>query len=436
MRIHYLCRMRLLLALSLSITYTCFAQDYTSYITGDSADVITNPVGGICLMGGAAEDDEAMKWFLQRANGGDILVLRASGADGYNNYMYATLGVSINSVETIVFDDPSASNSTYIHERIEQAEAIWFAGGDQWDYISYWRGTAIDSLINIGITQRNIVIGGTSAGMAILGGFYFTAENGSITSPNAMFNPYHMNITIDSAAFLNNQILSDVITDTHYDNPNRKGRHVTFLARILTDYDVEAKGIACDEYTAICIDQFGIAHVYGKSPNYDDNAYFIQINCENEERTPENCSASIPLNWDRNHAALKVYKVQGTTTGTNTFDLNSWLYGSGGEWENWYVDFGSLSEDESTGPICEVTGITTAENLDIALYPNPSYDFIHINGETSLFDFAEVYSVDGTKQEVSGSTTFGQIDIRKLEPGYYFIRLVGETTLDLPFLKN
>ena len=427
--------MKLILALSLSITYTCFAQDYVSYFTGDTSDVVTNPDGGICLMGGAAEDDEAMKWFLQRANGGDILVLRASGADGYNNYMYATLGVSINSVETIVFNGATASNDPYIHQRIEEAEAIWFAGGDQWNYISYWRGTAIDSLINIGIIQRNIVIGGTSAGMAIMGGYYFTAENGTVTSPNAMFNPYDVNITLDSTSFLNNAILSDVITDTHYDNPNRKGRHVTFLARILTDFGMEARGIACDEYTAVCIDENGSAHVYGQYPNYDDNAYFIQINCENEDRTPENCSASIPLNWDRDNAALKVYKVKGTSTGANFFDLNSWLYGAGGEWENWYVDFGSLSEDQSSGPVCASTGIAANEKVSVAVYPNPSSDFINVYGNTDGFKTFEIFSVDGTRQLESGKID-AQIDIRNLAPGYYLLRLNGDSSVELNFMKN
>ena len=37
-------------------------------------------------MGGASENDAAMAWFLERAGGGDVLVLRASGSDGYNDY--------------------------------------------------------------------------------------------------------------------------------------------------------------------------------------------------------------------------------------------------------------------------------------------------------------------------------------------------------------
>jgi cyanophycinase-like exopeptidase len=231
-----------------------FSQSFTSYFTGNVTDVVTKPAGGICLMGGATENDEAMKWFLSRSLNGDILVLRTSGSDGYNNYMYNELGIPLNSVETIVFNNRSASGESYIHKKIKQAEAIWLAGGDQWDYVSFWRNTAVDSLINDAIINRNIVIGGTSAGMAIQGGFYFSARRGTVTSDEALSDPYNSRMTVDSAKFLKNFYLRNVITDTHYDDPDRRGRHVAFMARIMTDWGIEAKGIASDAYSAICME--------------------------------------------------------------------------------------------------------------------------------------------------------------------------------------
>ncbi len=85
-------------------------------------------------------------------------MLRASGADGYNNYFYNELGVSFNSVETIVFHSAEASNSTYVHDRINKSEAVWIAGGDQWNYVSYWRDTPVSELINKAIMERNIIL--------------------------------------------------------------------------------------------------------------------------------------------------------------------------------------------------------------------------------------------------------------------------------------
>ena len=337
--------------------FTGYSQSYTSYFTGNTNDTITSPLGGICLMGGATEDDNAMKWFLEQANGGDVLILRTSGSDGYNQYLYSQLGISVNSVESIVFNNASASNQNYIHSKILQAEAIWFAGGNQWNYISYWRDTPIDSLIRHVLSTRNIVIGGTSAGMAILGEYYFTAENGTVISSTALNNPYNSLVTIDSAKFLEIDILKDIITDTHYDDPDRKGRHVVFISRMLTDYNSEAKGIACDEYTAVCIDTNGMAHVYGDFPTYDDNAYFLQINCEISANIPENITSNTPLIWDRSGQAIKVYKIKGTSTGLNSFDLNTWEDGTGGVWENWFVLNGQLSESISSPINCNSTGI-------------------------------------------------------------------------------
>jgi len=328
------------------------SQSYTSYYTGNSQNINVNGQGGICLMGGATEDDEAMKWFLRRANGGDVLVLRASGSDGYNDYMYSDLGIAVNSVETIVFNDASAAYNAYVKQKINRAEAIWFAGGDQWDYVTYFRNTPVDSIIRQRKLNNAIAIGGTSAGMAIQGQAYFSAQNGTIYSEEALANPYHASLTVDTALFMQNNYLQNTITDTHFDDPDRKGRLSVFLARMLTDYSMDARAIACDEYTAVCIDEAGIASVYGGWPTYDDNAYFVQINCENADQYPEICTPGSALTWNRNNAALKVYAIQGTSSGERTFDLNTWLNGNGGEWQNWFVQNGVFQETEASAPEC------------------------------------------------------------------------------------
>ena len=345
--------MRLITILGILLfPHIILAQNYTSYFTGNTTDVITNPGGGVCLMGGATEDDNAMSWFLNQANGGDVIVLRASGSDGYNDYLYTDLGVTVNSVETIVFNNATASSETYIHNRINEAEAIWFAGGDQWNYVDYWRGTTIQTLINEAINSRNVVVGGTSAGMAILGGHYFSAENGTITSNAALNNPYNNSATVDNTPFLEAPFLANVITDTHYDNPNRKGRHSVFLARILTDTGTAGYGIACDEYTAVCIDTNGIASVYGEYPTYDDFAYFIQVNCEATNPEPEVCTAGTPLTWNLAGSALRVARLNGTASGGEQFDLNTWQSVSGGSWLNWSISNGNFSEVPGLAPDC------------------------------------------------------------------------------------
>ena len=415
----------LLIPALLTIQLCLFAQSYTSYFVGNSSDLISNPQGGTCMMGGATEHDEAMKWFLQRANGGDVLVLRASGSDGYNDYMYTDLGITLNSVETIVFNDGSAANETYIHNKIKNAEAIWFAGGDQWSYISYWRNSPIDSLINDALENRNIVIGGTSAGMAILGNYYFSASIGTVTSATALNNPYNSNVTVDSAEFLNIDYLQNVITDTHYDNPDRKGRHVAFLARILTDYGVTGKGIACNEYTAVCIDENGLARVFGDYPNYPETAYFLQTNCEFSDVTPENCSPGNPLEWQ---TAIKAYKVNVTNNGANTFDLSDWKTGSGGTWEDWTVSNGILSEVLGSEIDCALADVSDNDkNSFVKLYPNPTHGEFFLKGDFSKFSSIEITSATGriirTIDNISETENTKVIDLNEEPKGMYFLKI-------------
>jgi cyanophycinase-like exopeptidase len=406
------------------------AENFTSYFSGNTNDAIVSPSGGVCLMGGATEDDSAMRWFLKRANGGDILVLRASGADGYNNYFYSELGVQVNSVETIVFHNRQASYDEYILRKIDQAEAIWFAGGDQWKYVSYWRGTPLDSAINRAIAIRNIAIGGTSAGMAILGNFYFTAQNGTVTSQIALANPFNNLVTIDSTAFIKNKFLINTITDSHFDNPNRKGRLVAFMARIFSDYGVFAKAIACDEYTAVCIDTNGIARVFGNYPKYDDNAYFIQSNCELLERSPENCTVATPLTWYRQAMALKAYQIKGDSLGSNYFDLNNWQNASGGKYYDWSVQQGVFAEKEGLPINCSPNSTEFLSNkIDFELFPNPTNENLIIKYVNNQFENLNVFLFDQlgqiTRFNFEKSNSSIVLSLNGISNGIYYLVIMN-----------
>jgi len=397
------------------------AQTYTSYFTGNTFDSLATAQGGACMMGGASEHDEAMRWFLNQAGGGDILVLRTSGSDGYNDYMYTDLGVNVNSVETIVFNSPVAANESYIINKILNAEAIWFAGGDQWNYVTYWRNTPIDTAINEGLTNRDIVIGGTSAGMAILGNYYFSAENGTVTSAAALANPFDTDVTVDSTAFLNIDYLEEVVTDSHYDDPDRKGRHMTFLARMIEDYGVNAKGIACNEYTAVCVAPDGKASVFGDWPTYPETAFFLQTNCEVSSNVPETCIAGVPLTWDHSGQAVKVFVVNGTNAGTNWFDLSDWETGSGGTWENWYVQNGTLVQDPGTAINC--TGVVISEipdHLNATIFPNPFKSNLTIELEINADFTVSVIDLNGRLVvKFNSKDKLTTIDLSVLEAGLY-----------------
>jgi len=401
------------------------AQSFTSYFTGDIADVETNSLRGICLMGGASEHDNAMIWFLERAGEGDVLVLRASGSDGYNDYMFSDLGVVVNSVETIVFNSASAATDPYVIEQVQNAEAIWFAGGDQWDYISYWKNNAIEDAINNLIHIKGGPVGGISAGMAIMGAAYFSAENGSVTTAQALANPYASQVQIGYSDFIDAPYLEDVITDTHYDDPDRRGRHFTFLARLFQDEDILAKGIACDEYSAVCIDESGIARVFGDAPQNDDFVYFLRPNCI-EPIGPELCAANQPLTWDRNNAALKVYRINANSEGEYTFNLNNWTEGTGGTWQDWYAVDGVMQITPDTdSPDCTLD-IQKENPKNFNLFPIPANDYLTIDGVEGLVNI-EIFNIMGQIQFSEVIAMPCKLNISKLDSGIYVVRLGGDS---------
>lgn len=424
--------------LFLLISFFGNSQGYTSYFTGNPTNITTTPEFGVCMMGGATEHDNAMIWLLNKANGGDIVILRSSGSNGYNDYLYSQLGVTVNSVETIVITSVAGATNPYVLDKVANAEMIWFAGGDQWNYVSYFKDNAMEDLLNNHVNIKHAPIGGTSAGMAILGGCYFSAQNGTVTSAQAMANPYASNVTLGGFAtmpqrdFLNIPFLGSVITDTHYDNPDRRGRQATFLARIKKDYSSMLNGIACNEYVAVCVGTDGIAHVYGDYPNYQEFAYFIQPNCL-WTNAVEDCTSGQPLTWNFNGQALIAYKVPGTMNGTNYFDLNNWGNwnsdnNSGGTWENWSVNNGVFAAAPGAGlsPSCALS-VTENEVNKITIFPNPFSNFLNV--ENGLNASIEIYNALGNRVFYAVDYSSNGIDTSAFSSGLYFVKVQKEGTI-------
>jgi cyanophycinase len=302
-----------------------------TYLTGDATDVNTTATGGLLLMGGSTDVDAAINWFLQRAGGGDVVVIRSTGADGYNQYMFDM--VAVNSVETIMIDSRAKADLTTVAQKIRNAEALLIAGGDQWDYVNYWKNTATEDAINYLLNTKHVTVGGTSAGLAVLGAAYFSAQNGSITSAQALSNPYHRAVTLGSNDFVSAPNMQNTITDSHYSQRERQGRHITFMARLMKDFAYTTiKGIGIDEETAVCINESGIGNVVG-----NNSAYFLK----NTNLGAETCVSKKALTWNRGATAISAYKINGSATGNGSFNATNWTF-SGGTSFYYYVDNGIL----------------------------------------------------------------------------------------------
>ena len=411
--------MRNFILLFLMFQMSIFGQGYTSYFTGNTTNITTTTTAGTCLMGGRTENDNAMKWLLQKANGGDVIVLRCSGTNGYNNYLYTTLGIPVNSVETLLISSVAGATNPYVLDKIANAEMIWFAGGDQSLYVNYFKDNALEDLLNNHINVKHAPIGGTSAGMAILCGNYFGALNGSVTSAQALTNPYDALVTLGNNDFLNVPFLQNTTTDTHFDFYGRNGRLTSFLARKATDTGFRSFGIAANEYVAICIDESGKASVFGDYPNYQEFAFFAQANCQSSF-LPEVCQANSQLTWNRSGEAIKIYKVPGTQTGTNFFQLSDWNSGSGGTWENWIANNGMYASNAGSQPNCNLSA-SDFDNNKINIFPVPFSEKIEIEG----FENATIKIFDTNSQLVFENFFKDKIavDSSKFSTGLYLMTI-------------
>ena len=405
------------------------AQNVTVFATGNANDVQTDHEFGLLLAGGGGDNDDAMRWLLQRAAGGDVVVLRASGSDGYNDYLFSELNVPVNSVTTLLFNGAYTDADSSYAQQIREAEAVFLAGGDQRDYVDYWRGTPIETAINYLLTEKRAAVGGTSAGMAILGQLYYAPTGGSVNSDEALANPYIdflENGLATTPDFLQTPFLENTITDTHWADRDREGRTVAFLARLSAAQNTRTYAITCNEYTAVGIDSLGIARVFGETPQYPDYAHFLAVNCQ-DEYLPETLASGTPLHWQRGGAAVKVYRVGGTPSGNHTFNLNTWTDGTGGSWQNWSVVNGTLETSTIATSDCAET--LTAEETpppgaNLRVYPNPVKAAFHIVFPNSELNWTLYDALGGTVR----SGTQSLVDVALLPPGIYHLHVTqGES---------
>jgi cyanophycinase len=280
-------------------------------------------------MGGSTDVDAAFQWMIGRSGGGDFVVIRASGTDAYNPYIYEFGG--IDSVATIITKNRAAASDPFVLDKILNAEALFIAGGDQNDYVTLWKGTPLEDAIH-SLAARKVPIGGTSAGLAVMGEFLFSAANGTIYSDTALANPYNNKVALDRD-FLLLPKMSGIITDSHFVARDRMGRLVTFLARIVNDgWAPMARGIGIDEQTAVAVDEKGRATILGFG-----TVYFLQT-----PGMPEGCEPKTPLTY-RN---LTVYKVMPG----DTFNFSTWS-GNGGIAYTISAENGVLTSTQAGGSI-------------------------------------------------------------------------------------
>lgn len=286
-----------------------------SFLTGNPADVRTPTAGLLVLQGGG--DDVDMNYVRMGAlsGGGDFVVLRASGDDGYNDYIFALC--QCDSVETLIIPDRAAAHDEHVVATIRNAEALFIAGGDQSNYVRFWQGTPVEDAIHF-VASKPAPVGGTSAGMAVMGEFSYSAMTPeSLTAAEALADPYTANLTLERD-FLHLEGLENLIMDQHLLERDRLGRTVTMLARLRADgWTSSARAMAADRETAAHVDPAtGNVEIFAVPGHETPFVYFLQLS-----QDPEQCTAGVPLTVH----GMSAYRV----SPGSTFNLFEWR-GTGG----------------------------------------------------------------------------------------------------------
>jgi cyanophycinase len=306
---------------------------YKYFRIGSQQDVETKTDTGYALMGGGSDLDEAFRFLCEKSGGGDFLILRAAGDDDYNQYVHALCRT--NSIATLIVPSREAANDPKVADILRHAEAVFIAGGDQARYINWWQHTPVQDALNSHVAAGK-PIGGTSAGLAVLGEYIYSAQGDAaddpdLTSAQALANPYFDRVTM-RRNFLQIDLFRNTLTDTHFAKRDRMGRSLVFLGRIVQDgWSEKPREIAVDEKSAVLVDGDGNSQVVGPGKG----AYFMQV-----RRKTLTCQKGTPLTF-RDVAVLHIFPK-------GHFNISSWS-GSGGVSYSLSVEAGAVTSTQVRG---------------------------------------------------------------------------------------
>jgi cyanophycinase len=211
----------------------------------------SNKKGFLVLIGGA-EDKKNEKTILKKivglnnANNAIIIPTASCYPKGIaEDYFYAFSALGVKNVSILDIREKHEAELTEYFEKIEQADMIFFTGGDQFRLANILNETVLLQKIK----ERHLkgaTIAGTSAGAAVAcDPIIYDGDNLSLCKGTI----HHSK----GFGFINN-----ITIDTHFVNRGRLGRLTQFLCS-----GYHTKGIGIGEDTAIFIDQNDIFEVVG-----------------------------------------------------------------------------------------------------------------------------------------------------------------------------
>jgi cyanophycinase len=209
--------------------------------------------GWIVPVGGAEEKVRGrsiLKRFVEIAGGDEARIAVVPTAsrleDTGDRYEAVFRKLGVNEVRSLPFlERQDASKSDWL-SWLEAATGVFFTGGNQLRISTILGGTPVAKTVRL-LSARGVIVGGTSAGAAILSEHMIAGGKAGATPKVGL-------ATLAPGFGLTNR----VIIDQHFRQRDRIGRLLTALA-----YNPFAVGLGLDEDTAAFIDPADVLHVVG-----------------------------------------------------------------------------------------------------------------------------------------------------------------------------
>lgn len=220
------------------------------------------PQGYICAVGGGSEGTNdwnraPYSWIVEKADSGKIVVLSVNEETTWIPDYFRSLGASTS--YNLRINSRTLADSQAMYDSIVASDGVFIKGGNQYNYVNYWKGTLTEEAIKV-VFNRGGVISGTSAGAMVLGEHDLSAKYGTYYPDDALPNPFINQSHVESD-FL--KLIPGVLFDTHVIERARQGRMVPLFAKLHSDGIDDVTIVGIDDRTAICISPDGTGTVMG-----------------------------------------------------------------------------------------------------------------------------------------------------------------------------
>jgi cyanophycinase len=214
----------------------------------------TSTRGHLVLVGGA-EETSGNRRLLRRAvelNGGSrvVVIPAATRFPGRlsRKYVRAFRALGATDVQVLPVHRRSDADRCRLAQAAEDANLIWFSGGDQVRLVRLLGGSAVLDAVRRA-HERGATVAGTSAGAAAASDpMLYDGQEGSLVKGRVRHE----------GGF---GFLDGITVDTHFDERGRYGRLAQFLAS-----GRSRRGLGLSENTALFVDPEGIGEVAGAGP--------------------------------------------------------------------------------------------------------------------------------------------------------------------------